>query len=98
MKINGEWEFAPDELESLFAAKGWVYHTDKGLVTPTKDDLESILVLLVKEVLEDPEAHAVQGGRFMVWKDPEMPNSYDLFLNLGFIWDEEALGEDGVPA
>ncbi|WP_431911616.1 hypothetical protein [Nonomuraea jabiensis] len=94
MKIEGEWELNPRDLAALFASKGWCYHTDKGLSVPTEADIEAIIGRLVKEVLEDPEAIGIQGGRLMVWKDHELRNSYDIFVQVGFIWDEEALGDD----
>ncbi|MGN9782820.1 hypothetical protein ACTMTF_15410 [Nonomuraea sp. ZG12] len=94
MKVSGEWELAPDELAAMFAAKGWGYDTEQGLTIPNADTIEAMLAKIVTEVLNNEEVIAVQGGRFMVWKDPDMPNSYDLFLNLGYIWDEDALGEE----
>ncbi|MEU4726485.1 hypothetical protein AB0G06_43395 [Nonomuraea dietziae] len=91
MKLSGEWELGPEEIAALFRAKGWTYHSDYGLTVPTEDVIEAMLSRLIKEALTNTDAVAVQGGRFMVWKDPELPHSYDLFLNLGFIWDEDAL-------
>ncbi|SFI79713.1 hypothetical protein SAMN05216275_10513 [Streptosporangium canum] len=94
MRISGEWELDPTELSGLFQAKGWCYHTEDGLIIPSAKTIDTVLAHLVEEAL-DARKDEVQGGRFMIWKDPELPNSYDLWLNVGFIWDEDALsGEE----
>ncbi|WP_043617243.1 hypothetical protein [Nonomuraea candida] len=93
MKIAGEWELAPEELAGLFQAKGWCYHVDEGLIIPNAATLESMLARLVKEILTTRK-DMVQGGRFKVEKDPEAPYSYDLWLNLGYIWDDDALSDE----
>ncbi|MEU7830328.1 hypothetical protein [Nonomuraea sp. NPDC049129] len=98
MRITGEFALTPEELSGLFEAKGWKYHTDRGLTVPTEGEIEVILTRLVAEVLDDGEAIGIQGGRLMVWKDPELPNSYDLFLNIGFVWDDDALDDEGSVA
>lgn len=97
MRLEGEWELGPRELAALFKAMGWCYHTDEGLIIPNADTLESMIARLVHEAVTDRKDE-VQGGRFLIWKDPDLPNAYDMFLNIGFIWDEDALGEDQEAA
>lgn len=77
MKLSGEWELDPRELSGLFQAKGWCYHTEDGLIIPSAKAIETVLVHLVEEALAGRNDE-VQGGRFMIWKDPELHNSYDL--------------------
>ncbi|MER7208484.1 hypothetical protein ABT340_15540 [Streptosporangium sp. NPDC000239] len=93
MKISGEWELTLEELATLFEAKGWCYHTDQGLIIPNARLIERVLTELISDVLKHPRDEA-QGGRFMVWKDPELANAYDLWLNVGFMWDDDALSEE----
>ncbi|MEO3862644.1 hypothetical protein [Acrocarpospora sp. B8E8] len=93
MKLTGEWELDPEELAGLFAAKGWVYLTQDGLIIPNANYIENMLAGLVNEAL-NTKRDEVQGSRFMIFKDPELPNSYDLWLNVGFIWDDDKLTED----
>ncbi|MGS2646045.1 hypothetical protein [Streptosporangium sp. G12] len=93
MNLSGEWELDPTELSGLFQAKGWCYHTDEGLILPSAKTIEGMLARLIGEALSTGHDE-VQGGRFMVFKDPELPNSYDLWLNVGFIWDEDKLTEE----
>lgn len=95
MIISGEWELNPEEVAAIFRTKDWCWHTDRGLTPPTPEEIDALLVRLVKEALEDDMTAAIQAGRFMVWKDPETPNSWDIYLNLGFVWDDEALGDEG---
>ncbi|GII83350.1 hypothetical protein Ssi03_13400 [Sphaerisporangium siamense] len=97
MKLDGEWELDPQELAALFKAKGWCYSTSEGLIIPNARGVENQLATLIKEAL-DRRCDEVQGGRFLVWKDPDLPHAYDLFLNIGFIWDENALDEDQEAA
>ncbi|MFI6319731.1 hypothetical protein ACIBG8_19510 [Nonomuraea sp. NPDC050556] len=93
MKVTGEWELNPHEIAALFKAKGWCYHTSKGLAIPTAEEIEHQLARLISTVLNS-QGDQAQAGRFLLWKDPELPDSYDLWLHLGFIWDDEALDED----
>lgn len=94
--IAGEWELDPNEVAAIFRAKGWKYFTDKGLRAPDADEIEAHIAGLVVESMK-ADIIGVQGGRFMVWQDPDTPNSYDIYLNLGFVWDEDGLAE-GVSA
>ncbi|GAA3536788.1 hypothetical protein GCM10022419_015750 [Nonomuraea rosea] len=93
MKISGEWELAPEELAALFKAKGWCYHVDEGLIIPNAATIEGMLAKLVQEALTQRKDE-VQGARFLIWKDPELPGSWDLYLNIGYIWDDDALSDE----
>lgn len=97
MPFSGEWELDPNEIAAIFRAKGWKYHTNQGLMAPDADVIEAQITGLVTEILKK-DVVGVQGGRFMVWKDPELPNSYDIYLNLGYVWDEDELGAEGALA
>ncbi|WP_371784649.1 hypothetical protein [Streptosporangium subroseum] len=93
MQLSGDWELDPAELSGLFQAKGWCYHTDEGLILPSAKTIEAMLSQLIGEALSTGRDE-VQGGRFMVFKDAELPNSYDLWLNVGFIWDDAKLSDE----
>lgn len=93
MKLSGEWELAPEEISALFEVKGWCYHTTEGLIIPSTVTIEGMLAKLIRECLASGK-DKIQGARFLIWKDPELPNSYDLWLNLGYIWDEDALTDE----
>lgn len=93
MRLSGEWELTPEEISTLFKVKGWCYHTTEGLTIPNTATIEGMLARLIRECLATGQ-DKIQGARFMVWKDPELANSYDLWLNIGFIWDEDALTDE----
>jgi hypothetical protein len=98
VNVEGEWELNPEEIAAIFRTKGWCYHfTDGGpkLREPNPAEVEAMLSRLVKEALsKDEDVLGVQGGRFMVWRDPELPGSVGLYLGIGFVWDDEAIGRD----
>lgn len=93
MRLTGEWELNPRELAEIFQHKGWAYHTPQGLTVPSARSLEMRIAKLIQEAIETGKTQ-IQSGRLMVWKDPELPGSYDVWLNLGYVWDEEVMGGD----
>lgn len=93
MRIAGEWEIGPEHLSALFEALGWGYDTEEGLVIPNAASVEGMVSRLVHEAIKK-RRNSVQGGRFLVRKDPEMTCSWDLFLNIGYIWDNDALTDE----
>lgn len=93
MKLEGEWELSPEELATIFQTKGWPYLVDQGFLIPNPDTIKAVIAKLVGEVIRTGKTQA-QGGRFLVWKDPDLPGSWDVWLNVGFVWDPEQL-EDG---
>ncbi|GAA4187115.1 hypothetical protein GCM10022252_20120 [Streptosporangium oxazolinicum] len=93
MNLTGEWEVDPEELAGLFEAKGWCYHVEEGLIIPSAETIKAMLARLIRQCLTTGRDQA-QGARFLVWKDPELPNSYDLWLHLGYVWDDDALTDE----
>ena len=82
-----------EELSMLFALKGWLYGTKRGIPSPA--DLYNKVVELV-EALEaakngDRVLFATE-GRFLVYSDPEMPYSYDVYIYVGNV-DRQKLEE-----
>lgn len=89
MRVTGEWELNPAEVAAIFKAKGWVTSTrERGLTIPTEEDIDHILVQLIRQVVTEDRDQA-QRARFLICKDPDLEGSFDLWLNLGFIWDED---------
>lgn len=82
-----------EELSMLFALKGWLYGTRRGVPSPT--DLYNKVVELV-EALEAAEDDGrvlfAAEGRFLVYSDPEMPYSYDVYVYVGNV-DRQKLEE-----
>jgi len=83
-----------EELSMLFALKGWLYGSSRRGV-PSPDDLYNKVVELV-EALEDVEDDGrvlfAAEGRFLVYSDPEMPYSYDVYVYVGNV-DRQKLDE-----
>lgn len=94
MHITGEWDLNPQEISDLYRAKGWEWHLDGQLRTPSPEDIEAMLGRMATEIINDPDVIATQSGRLMIWKDEQSPHSFGLFLNIGFIWDDAALHND----
>jgi hypothetical protein len=95
VKIEGEWQLNPSELAALFKVKSWAFLTSRGIVTPTDQDIEQLLTQLISDVATT-DHDMIQRARFLIWKAPELPGSYDLWLNIGYIWDADALGAERV--
>lgn len=73
-----------EELSMLFALKGWLYGNRRGV--PSPDDLYNKVVELVEalEAVEDDDRVLFAAeGRFLVYSDPEMPFSYDVYVYVG---------------
>ncbi|MEU7863441.1 hypothetical protein [Nonomuraea sp. NPDC049141] len=92
-KINGEWDLTPDELALIFAIKGWQYaNSEFGYGAPSADSIASVLNALVNMCTDDgAKGSYATIGRFLVVKDNDLPNSYDIYLRVGYVWDEMAL-------
>lgn len=95
--LQGEWELEPEAIASVFKHKGWGHDNGKGkIVVPQAAEIEDVVGTLVKELMEtdDNIGKMRQRGRLMVYRDPEAKGSYDVFLNLGFVWDEALTEEE----
>lgn len=82
-----------EELSMLFALKGWLYGTRRGV--PSPEDLYNKVVELVEdlEAAEDSDSILFAAeGRFLVYSDPEMPYSYDVYVYVGNV-DRQKLEE-----
>lgn len=82
-----------DELSMLFALKGWLYGTRRGVPRPA--DLYNKVVELVEaleSVKDNDRVLFATEGRFLVYSDPEMPFSYDVYVYVGNV-DRQKLGE-----
>ena len=82
-----DWHLTPAELSGLFISKGWVY----GMTPlPAPADIESIVSTLVSHhrKARGSKFKYNELGRFVVFKDQEFPNSYEIFLRVGFVQDE----------
>lgn len=92
MDVAGNWELTPKELAELFELKGWKMDLGGDLRSPREDEILWLYELLIKEVRDQADKQfSTQRGRFMAYRDPEMPNSVTVFLQVGFAWDNEAL-------
>src|SRR5690606_20251080 len=82
---NGlEMDLSFEELSMLFALKGWLYGNRRGV--PSPDDLYNKVVELVEAleaVEDDGRVLFAAEGRFLVYSDPEMPYSYDVYVYVG---------------
>jgi hypothetical protein len=92
-RINGEWSLTPEELSTIFAIKGWSYASEvAGYGAPTPEGLAYVINGLVNTLAEAENDHGYATlGRFLALKDADLPNSYDVYLHVGFVWDEKAL-------
>src|SRR5690606_12187908 len=79
-----DMDLSSEELSMLFALKGWLYGNRRGV--PRPDDPHNTVVALVEalETVEDDGRVLVAAeGRFLVYSDPEMPYSYDVYVYVG---------------
>lgn len=90
LDLEGEFEMTPKEMEGLFKHKNWAYDDGEGnLVTPDEGMITEMISTLVEDVSQDPDSPGmIRGrGRFLVYHDREHPGSYDVFLSVGYVWD-----------
>jgi hypothetical protein len=91
--INGEWSLSPEELSAIFHAKGWAYATElTGYGVPTPEGLARMISACLNVLaVNEEEAGYVTLGRFLALQDTDMPYSYDVYLHVGYVWDDKAL-------
>lgn len=97
----GEWELTPKDLATLFLFKKWPYATPTlGYGLPTEDEIKQLFSELVAEILADGRPSVMASrGRFLAVSHEDLPDSVDLYLNVGYVWaDEEVLTEDEFEA
>ncbi|MFE0151338.1 hypothetical protein ACFWY5_29620 [Nonomuraea sp. NPDC059007] len=86
-----------DQVAAIFAMEGWQYAKKrakngelKGLYQPTIEDLSSVLAELIEAASTVENKYGFsRNGRFIVIRDPDLPDSYTLALELGYCWSEE---------
>jgi hypothetical protein len=95
VKISGEWELAPRELENIFLFKGWTYGTPTlGYGVPSADKIERLFIELRREAEElfqelgGDDAALVARGRFLAVREPDV-NAVDLYLQIGYMDTDE---------
>lgn len=92
--LAGEWDIPPTELAAIFRHKGWRYQMPPGQArAPSADEITRMFVVLFEELHDDsdPPPSMIQRGRFIAAKDPEMPHSITLYLQVGFAWNDAML-------
>lgn len=80
-----DWELPLEVVSGIFAGMGWQYDVpDYGLKSPTADDISQVAEGLIDALEESGQMNAYATlGRILVYKDPEFPSSYDVYLKLG---------------
>lgn len=80
-----DWELSLDVVAGIFAGMGWAYDLpDRGLVIPVADEIGAVAEGLIDALEESGAQNAYATlGRILVYKDPEFPSSYDVYLKLG---------------
>lgn len=90
--LEGEWELNPTELGAIFLHQKWGYDRGNGkMEIPREPDIEDVVGTLVSELMASDEniGKMVNRGRFMVYRDPDAKGSFDVYLNVGFVWSHE---------
>jgi hypothetical protein len=93
---DGEWELTPQELATIFAFMGWKYATPVlGYGLPNPDQIKALFRDLVREIRDDGREDVIAvRGRFMAVRTGMTPGSIDMYLNVGYVWDDEMLSDD----
>ncbi|MEO3857461.1 hypothetical protein [Acrocarpospora sp. B8E8] len=85
---QAELDLSPDELAAIFAIKGWTYGTAQCAGTPSAADLKTYITDMAELLARTGRADVyATGGRFKVYKDPELPGSYEIYLYVGHVPD-----------
>ncbi|MFC4114127.1 hypothetical protein [Nonomuraea zeae] len=91
--LNGEWSITPEELAAIFRAKGWTFASERlGYGVPDAATIWVLLHAMAATCAQDTdEGTYTSFGRFLVMKPADFPHSYDVFLHVGFMWDDKSL-------
>lgn len=93
---DDEWELSLREIAALFALKGWQFASPElGYGIPGEDHISNLFRSLVKDIREDGRPSVMSSrGRFMAIRDANTPGSIDMYLNVGFVWDDSPIITD----
>lgn len=87
------WEIEPRELAGIFAAHEWSYSYAP---QPTASDIERMVDSVVTALRTRGHTYA-ELGRFVVFRDADFPNGFEVALKVGYYRDEPvALDEADV--
>lgn len=88
--IDGEWSLTPQQLAVLHAQHGWTYASpEAGYGTPTDVEIRRMLNAAIDRLAASADAQAEMRGRFLVYRDPDLTGTYDIYLHVGFVWNGE---------
>lgn len=91
MKYELDLEISLDELAALHAAYGW-YYARNPFCTPTPDDIKQNIYMLLARI--PGNADYIRSGRIMLIRSPEYPDSFEVYLDIGYLSPEAG---DDVP-
>lgn len=74
------------ELSKLFNDKGWDWDVGDEVRPPTPGEIETMFDILCELLERANDIHAIASlGRFVLYTDPELPNDWGIYLELGYI-------------
>lgn len=97
-KYNAWFDVTPEELEWVFHQKQWQWASDGVYGYPTAQDIEAKLGSLAKHMDENPDFYICQSSRLAIARDPDLPDSYEIFLCIGYVDNGSAVAEEDVVA
>ncbi|SDH17951.1 hypothetical protein SAMN05421505_11280 [Sinosporangium album] len=81
------WEIQPESLAAIYAMQGWpIADAENGY--PTADEIEAVVRRMVDGLERDERDSAtlyLSSARMLVYRDPDFPSSYEIYLHVGYV-------------
>jgi hypothetical protein len=78
-----EWEADLKTLVMLFYMNGWVWDMGGVLRAPARQEIAGKARAMIEALEEHGGGVYLTGGRLKVFKDPEFPESYEIYVHVG---------------
>lgn len=78
-----EWHAPIGFIAAFYLANDWKWDVDGVLRSPTATEIAAAVDELIRDLEDLPEGTYLTLGRLKVYKDPEFPDGYEVYMQIG---------------
>jgi hypothetical protein len=78
-----EWDAPLGVIAAFFLMNDWKWDVRGDLRSPLPDEITQAVDAMIMDLEDGPDGMFLTLGRFKVYKDPEFPDSYEIYVQVG---------------